>query len=129
MGRRIIWNLCKILFKVTYTSDLAVTQGESRTSTKQKINWQLFFYAVPPPKLYVQLSPVRVSVDVASMVWLSAFLPHVARALATAATVVTTATESSDDQQLTYIDVRAEAIMPKVTTYHLSYVYTVILIV
>ncbi|XP_013141075.1 PREDICTED: UHRF1-binding protein 1-like [Papilio polytes] len=59
-------------------------------------------FPVPSPKLYVQLSPVRVSVDVASVVWLSAFLPHVARALASAA-----------DDQASYIDVRTEAIMPK----------------
>ncbi|CAH2055660.1 unnamed protein product, partial [Iphiclides podalirius] len=69
-------------------------------------------FPVPPPKLYVQLSPVRVSVDVASVVWLSAFLPHVARALATAATAVTAAADSDD--QTAYIDVRAEAIMPKI---------------
>ncbi|XP_068622963.1 bridge-like lipid transfer protein family member 3B [Battus philenor] len=62
-------------------------------------------FPVPAPKLYVQLSPVRVSVDVASVVWLSAFLPHVANAVATAA---------AEEQAPTYIDVRTEAIMPKI---------------
>ncbi|KPJ06996.1 UHRF1-binding protein 1-like [Papilio machaon] len=61
-------------------------------------------FPVPSPKLYVQLSPVRVSVDVPSVVWLSAFLPHVGRALATA---------TAAEDQTSYIDVRTEAIMPK----------------
>ncbi|KAI8440803.1 hypothetical protein MSG28_009126 [Choristoneura fumiferana] len=45
-------------------------------------------FPVPSPKLFVQLSPVRVSVDVASCVWLGAFLPHVARAASAAASRV-----------------------------------------
>ncbi|CAH0746683.1 unnamed protein product [Diatraea saccharalis] len=64
---------------------------------------------VPSPKLYVQLSPVRVCVDVASVVWLGAFLPHVARASQAAAA----AAAASHDDPL-YVDVRAEAIMPKI---------------
>ncbi|KAI8440802.1 hypothetical protein MSG28_009126 [Choristoneura fumiferana] len=64
-------------------------------------------FPVPSPKLFVQLSPVRVSVDVASCVWLGAFLPHVARAASAAASRV-----ARDDPG--YCDVRAEAIMPKI---------------
>lgn len=64
------------------------------------------FFLVPAPKFYVQLSPVRVSVDVLSFVWLGAFLPNVARAASAAA---------DDSDQEAYMDVRAEAIMPKVT--------------
>ncbi|XP_028174870.1 UHRF1-binding protein 1-like, partial [Ostrinia furnacalis] len=62
-------------------------------------------FPLPAPKLYVQLSPVRISVDVASVVWLGAFLPHVAQALQQAA----------DEQETpAYMDVRTEAIMPKI---------------
>ncbi|XP_049878283.1 UHRF1-binding protein 1-like [Pectinophora gossypiella] len=63
-------------------------------------------FPVPSPKLYVQLSPVRVSVDVASVVWLGAFLPHVGRA-------AQHASAAAQDQEA-YMDVRAEAIMPKI---------------
>ncbi|XP_026318021.1 UHRF1-binding protein 1-like isoform X2 [Hyposmocoma kahamanoa] len=62
-------------------------------------------FPVPAPKLYVQLSPVRVSVDVVSFVWLGAFLPHVAHAASAAA---------DESEQEAYMDVRAEAIMPKI---------------
>ncbi|KAL0879609.1 hypothetical protein ABMA27_003329 [Loxostege sticticalis] len=62
-------------------------------------------FPVPAPKLYVQLSPVRISVDVASVVWLGAFLPHVAQALQQAA---------DEQDSPAYMDVRTEAIMPKI---------------
>ncbi|XP_045453508.1 UHRF1-binding protein 1-like [Melitaea cinxia] len=62
-------------------------------------------FPVPPPKLYVQLSPVRVSVDVPSVLWLAAFLPHVAEAAAD---------NAPTDSSSTYMDVRAEAIMPRI---------------
>ncbi|XP_045487527.1 UHRF1-binding protein 1-like isoform X2 [Pieris rapae] len=61
-------------------------------------------FPVPSPKMYVQVSPVRVNVDVPSIVWLTAFLPHVAAAVAS-----TTTNDSS-----TYMDVRSEVIMPKI---------------
>ncbi|XP_050682750.1 UHRF1-binding protein 1-like [Leptidea sinapis] len=61
-------------------------------------------FPVPSPKLYVQLSPVRVNVDVPSVVWLAAFLPHVAQA----------ASETQDNETPSYVDVRAELIMPKI---------------
>nr|XP_032522842.1 UHRF1-binding protein 1-like isoform X1 [Danaus plexippus plexippus] len=60
-------------------------------------------FPVPAPKLYVQLSPVRVSVDVTSLLWLTAFLPHVGAAVV-----------HTDDDSSSYMDVRAEAIMPKI---------------
>ncbi|CAH0718971.1 unnamed protein product, partial [Brenthis ino] len=62
-------------------------------------------FPVPSPKLYVQLSPVRVSVDVPSILWLAAFLPHVGAAAAD---------NAPKDDTSSYIDVRAEAIMPKI---------------
>ncbi|GBP40896.1 UHRF1-binding protein 1-like [Eumeta japonica] len=64
-------------------------------------------FPVPPPKLYVQLSPVRVSLDVESVIWLGALLPHVGRALAESAS-------SPGDESHFYMDVRVEAIMPKI---------------
>ncbi|XP_037303509.1 UHRF1-binding protein 1-like isoform X1 [Manduca sexta] len=60
-------------------------------------------FPVPAPKLYVQVSPVRVCVDVNSVVWGAAFLPHVARAVA-----------ADDHDAPAYMDVRVEAIMPKI---------------
>ncbi|XP_026736263.1 UHRF1-binding protein 1-like isoform X1 [Trichoplusia ni] len=63
-------------------------------------------FPVPAPKLFVQLSPVRVSMDVNSVVWLGAFLPHLLPKDA--------ATEAEMNAQAPYIDVRMEAIMPKV---------------
>lgn len=65
-------------------------------------------FPVPAPKLYVQLSPVRISVDVASVVWLGAFLPHVARALKQEEI------NTEDVPPPPYMDVRMEAIMPKI---------------
>ncbi|XP_050355412.1 UHRF1-binding protein 1-like [Nymphalis io] len=62
-------------------------------------------FPVPSPKLYVQLSPVRVAVDVPSALWLAAFLPHVAAAVSD---------HAPPDDSAAYIDVRAEAIMPRI---------------
>ncbi|XP_053616244.1 bridge-like lipid transfer protein family member 3B [Plodia interpunctella] len=59
-------------------------------------------FPVPAPKLYVQLSPVRIALDSNSVVWLGAFLPHAAAALRGAA------------GPRAYVDVRCEAIMPKI---------------
>ncbi|CAB3225319.1 unnamed protein product [Arctia plantaginis] len=75
-------------------------------------------FPVPAPKLYVQLSPVRISVDVQSVVWLGAFLPHVARALKQEEL------SEEDVPQPPYMDVRMESIMPKIVleagTEHIS---------
>ncbi|XP_047027376.1 UHRF1-binding protein 1-like isoform X5 [Helicoverpa zea] len=60
-------------------------------------------FPVPAPKLYVQLSPVRVSMDVNSVVWLGAFLPH-----------VVPREQEMEQAPPAYMDVRMEAIMPKV---------------
>ncbi|CAH2219088.1 jg1273, partial [Pararge aegeria aegeria] len=62
-------------------------------------------FPVPSPKFYVQLSPVRVSVDVPSILWLAAFLPHVGAAAVD---------NAPQDNTSTYMDIRAEAIMPKI---------------
>ncbi|XP_052744616.1 UHRF1-binding protein 1-like isoform X3 [Bicyclus anynana] len=62
-------------------------------------------FPVPAPKLYVQLSPVRISVDVASILWLAAFLPHVGAAAVD---------NAPQDSTTTYMDIRTEAIMPKI---------------
>lgn len=70
---------------------------------------------VPAPKLYVQLSPVRVSLDVNSAVWLGAFLPHVAGALAPPRRG---AVDPDTPPPAPYMDVRMEAIMPKVSRMH-----------
>lgn len=61
-------------------------------------------FPVPAPKLYVQLSPVRISVDVNTVVWLGAFLPHV---------VPRGHDIDIEDAPPAYMDVRMEAIMPK----------------
>ncbi|XP_063384785.1 bridge-like lipid transfer protein family member 3B [Cydia fagiglandana] len=73
-------------------------------------------FPVPAPKLYVQLSPVRVLVDAASAVWLGAFLPHVARAASAAATAVGAPIDAAGPTAsgTAYYDVRAEAIMPRI---------------
>lgn len=77
----------------------------------------IFLYvAVPAPKLYVQLSPVRISVDVQSVVWLGAFLPHVARALKREEL------SKEDVPQPPYMDVRMESIMPKVCFFYTFYI-------
>nr|XP_012551608.1 UHRF1-binding protein 1-like isoform X1 [Bombyx mori] len=68
-------------------------------------------FPVPAPKLYVQLSPVRVSLDVNSAVWLGAFLPHVAGALAPPRRG---AADPDTPPPAPYMDVRMEAIMPKI---------------
>lgn len=62
---------------------------------------------MPAPKLYVQLSPVRVSVDVPSILWLAAFLPHVGAAAVD---------NAPKDDTSSYMDIRTEAIMPKVSS-------------
>ncbi|XP_052749957.1 UHRF1-binding protein 1-like [Galleria mellonella] len=69
-------------------------------------------FPVPAPKLYVQVSPVRVALDTASVVWLAAFGPHVGRALVSS--IPATADSESSASAGPYLDVRMEAIMPKV---------------
>ncbi|XP_059060987.1 bridge-like lipid transfer protein family member 3B [Achroia grisella] len=72
-------------------------------------------FPVPAPKLYVQVSPVRVSVDAGSVVWLAAFAPHVGRALLTDGLVPPPASGPASGPAPVgpYLDVRMEAIMPK----------------
>ncbi|KAM3966078.1 bridge-like lipid transfer protein family member 3B [Aphomia sociella] len=68
-------------------------------------------FPVPAPKLYVQVSPVRVAVDTASVLWLAAFVPHVGRALLPPTPPSPTGPANPASP---YLDVRMEAIMPKI---------------
>ena len=64
---------------------------------------------MPSPKFYVQLNPVQIHFDLCSCLWLNSFALNLHHSLFS----------SNPDQQqasaaLTYIDVKLEAIMPRV---------------
>ncbi|VVC94968.1 unnamed protein product [Leptidea sinapis] len=67
------------------------THAPSNQTTSQGVYW-------------VESSGFGSCVDVPSVVWLAAFLPHVAQA----------ASETQDNDTPSYVDVRAELIMPKI---------------
>ncbi|XP_064088502.1 bridge-like lipid transfer protein family member 3B isoform X3 [Macrobrachium nipponense] len=58
-------------------------------------------FPVPPPKLYMQLNPLQVTLDTLSILWLNSFVRSLQRAI-----VTETPTNS-------YLDVHLEAIMPR----------------
>jgi len=66
-------------------------------------------YAVPSPKFYVHLNPVQIHFDLCSCLWLNSFALNLHHSLLSS---------NLDQQQasaaLTYIDVKLEAIMPRV---------------
>jgi hypothetical protein len=66
-------------------------------------------YVVPSPKFYVQLNPVQIHFDLCSCLWLNSFALNLHQSLLS----------SNPDQlqasaALMYIDVKLEAIMPRV---------------
>jgi hypothetical protein len=67
------------------------------------------FCVVPAPKFYVQLNPVQIHFDLCSCLWLNSFALNLHHSLLSS---------NLDQQQasaaLTYIDVKLEAIMPRV---------------
>jgi hypothetical protein len=64
---------------------------------------------VPQPKFYVQVNPIQIHFDVCSCLWLNSFALNLHQSLLSS---------SSEQQQaaaaLMYMDVKLEAIMPRV---------------
>lgn len=68
---------------------------------------------MPPPKFYVQLNPIQILFDVDSCLWLNAFALNLYQSLA----------DSKQDisaSDYTYIDVKIEAILPRVRIEYLK---------
>ncbi|KAK7794549.1 hypothetical protein R5R35_009669 [Gryllus longicercus] len=63
-------------------------------------------FPLPPPKFYVQINPVQVRFDVCSCLWLNAFLLNLHHSLM--------ATKPQQPAAMPYIDVKIEAIMPRI---------------
>lgn len=67
-------------------------------------------FLVPPPKFYVQVNPIQILFDVDSCLWFNAFALNLYQSLA----------DSKQDisaSDYTYIDVKIEAILPRVIKY------------
>lgn len=67
-------------------------------------------FAVPPPKFYVQLNPIQIIFDLDSCVWFNSFVLNLYQSLL----------DSKQDisaSDFTYIDVKVEAILPRVCMY------------
>ncbi|XP_073986292.1 bridge-like lipid transfer protein family member 3B isoform X2 [Rhodnius prolixus] len=66
-------------------------------------------FPLPSPKFYVQMNPVIINFDVATLLWLNSFALNLRQSL------VTAHEENSSTQTtpLNYIDVKIEAIMPR----------------
>ncbi|KAF5308895.1 hypothetical protein FQR65_LT00595 [Abscondita terminalis] len=65
-------------------------------------------FPLPPPKLYVQVNPIQIYFDVDSCLWFNSFALNLHQSLL----------DSKQDisgTNITYIDVKVEAILPKVT--------------
>lgn len=63
-------------------------------------------FPLPPPKFYMQVNPVQVHFDVCSCLWLNAFLLNLHHSLMAA--------QPQPPSSLPYIDVKIEAIMPRI---------------
>lgn len=68
-----------------------------------------FFLAVPPPKLYLQVNPMQVTLDPLSLLWLNAFSRSMQRALAPPPSV--------PPPTPPYMDVHLEAVRQRVSYY------------
>lgn len=64
--------------------------------------------SVPPPKFYVQLNPIQVVFDVDSCLWLNSFGLNLYQSL------LSSKQDLQKASQYTYIDVKIEAILPRV---------------
>lgn len=73
---------------------------------------------VPPPKFYVQLYPIQVNFDVDSCLWLNSFALNLHQSLVDSKQNVPAA-------NFTYIDVKIEAILPKVSN---CVIYSILLL-
>lgn len=65
-------------------------------------------FLVPPPKFYVQVNPIQIFFDVDSCLWFNSFALNLHQSLL----------DSKQDisgSNITYIDVKIEAILPKVS--------------
>ncbi|KAF4523469.1 hypothetical protein B566_EDAN014989 [Ephemera danica] len=62
-------------------------------------------FPLPPPQFYVHLNPIQINFDVLTLLWLQAFGLHLHRSLVAA---------SPTQPSLSYVDVKVEAIMPRV---------------
>lgn len=66
-----------------------------------------FLFLVPPPKFYVQVNPISVVFDVDSCLWLNSFGLNLYQSLMNSK-------NQAPASNYTYIDVKVEAILPKV---------------
>lgn len=64
---------------------------------------------VPPPKFYVQVNPIQILFDVDSCLWFNAFALNLYQSLMDSKQEVA-------PSDYTYVDVKIEAILPKVQT-------------
>lgn len=62
---------------------------------------------MPPPKFYVHINPVQIHFDVLTLLWLNSFGLNLHQSLLN--------TKNQDAAALMYIDVKIEAIMPRVS--------------
>ncbi|XP_054261337.1 bridge-like lipid transfer protein family member 3B isoform X2 [Macrosteles quadrilineatus] len=68
-------------------------------------------FPLPPPKFYVHVNPVQIHFDVLTLLWLNSFALSLQKPLLSAAS--NAAGADKDAASLSYIDVKVEAIMPR----------------
>lgn len=79
----------------------------SYTLPKSSCLFNTMYVVVPPPKFYVHLNPIQIMSDVDSCLWFNSFALNLHQSLL----------DSKQDisaSDFTYIDVKIEAILPKV---------------
>lgn len=69
------------------------------------------YFSVPPPKLYAQLNPICVYFDLNSCLWLNAFALNLQQSLIH---IQNNQSETTNNLPSIYIDIKMEAIMPRV---------------
>ena len=67
---------------------------------------KLIFFPVPPPKFYVQVNPIQISFDVVTLLWFNSFALNLYQSILAS---------RKDTNSGNYVDVKIEAIMPRVS--------------
>lgn len=71
-------------------------------------------YLVPPSKVFVHVNPVQIHFHLESILWLNSFALNLHENLLRTSMNATEATSNQNEPSLMYMDVKMEAIMPRV---------------
>lgn len=82
---------------------------------------------MPPNKIFVHLNPIQINFHLDSVLWLNSFVLNLHESLlrtSVGSTINNPSSPSNNEPSFMYMDVKLEAIMPRVTFINMSYKIT-----